>query len=148
MTIKERVRADLSAAMKAQEKLRLGAVRLIQAAIKKKEIDTMKELDDAGIIPILQTMVKQRKESIEQFEKGGRQDLVDKEKSEILVIESYLPQQLATEELSSLIAQAIQETGATSARDMGAVIKVVMAKAAGRAEGAVISRMVKEKLTG
>lgn len=145
--IKDRVKADLLTAMKAQEKGRVSALRLIQAAFKKKEIDSMKELDDASAVGMLQTMIKQRKESIDQFEKGNRPDLIAKEKEEISYIEAYMPKQLSAEELDEMVTAAIKEVGATSMKDMGAVIKIVMAKAAGRVEGGPVSALVKSKLS-
>lgn len=133
--------------MKAQDKAKVSALRLMQAALKKKEIDSMKELDDAGAVALLQTMVKQRKESIDQFEKGNRPDLIAKEKEEIAIIEAYMPSQLSGTELEALVQQAIQDTGASSMKDMGSVIKAVMAKAAGRADGGAISALVRAKLS-
>lgn len=146
MSIKERLKADMIAAMKSKEKERLEAIRFIQAAIKKQEVDTRKDLDDTAVIAILSNQVKQRKDSIEQFRKGGREELAAKEESELKILQSYLPEQLSADALASLVEAAIKETGATGMKDMGAVIKAVMAKAAGQAEGAVVSDMVKKKL--
>lgn len=148
MSIKERLKADMISSMKNKEKERLEAIRFIQAAVKKVEVDTRKDLDDAAIIGILANLSKQRKDSIEQFRKGGRQDLVEKEEAELKVLQSYMPAQMSADELAALVATVIQETGATGMKDMGAVIKGVMAKAAGRAEGSVVSEVVKKKLQG
>ena len=145
-TIKERLKTDMIAAMKSGEKERLGAIRFIQAAVKKIEIDTRKDLDDAAVIQILSNLVKQRRDSIDQFQKGGRDDLVKKEEAELAVLQAYLPQQLSTQELEQIVVEAIAESGAKSARDMGLVMKVLMPKVAGKAEGGAVSAMVKSKL--
>jgi uncharacterized protein len=147
MSIKNRLKEDMIAAMKAKDKDRLEAIRFIQAAIKKQEVDTRKDLDDAAVIAILANQVKQRKDSIEQFKKGGREDLVAKEEAELKVLQSFMPAQMSSEELGSLVQAVIQETGASGMKDMGAVMKAVMAKAAGRAEGGAVSEMVKKKLS-
>jgi uncharacterized protein YqeY len=147
MTIKERLKADMIAAMKGKEK-RLEAIRFVLAAIKKQEVDTRKDLDDTAVIAILSNLVKQRRDSIEQFGKGGRQDLVDKEEAELLVLQGYLPQQLSREELAKIVDEAVAQSGAKSAREMGAVMKILMPKVAGRAEGSAISELVKSKLSG
>lgn len=147
MSIKERVKNDMVAAMKAQEKDRLATVRLIQAALRKKEIDSQKEIDDAGMVSLLQGMVKQRRDSIEQFKKGNREDLVQKEEKELAIIESYLPAQLAPAELEKIVVDTIQEMGASSMKDMGAVMKAVTAKVAGQAEGSAVSQLVRAKLS-
>lgn len=146
-SIKNRLKEDMISAMKAKEKERLEAIRFIQAAIKKQEVDTRKDLDDAAVIAILMNLSKQRKDSIEQFRQGGRADLVAKEEAELKILQSYLPEMMSASELENLVAAAIAETGAKSMRDMGSVMKAVMAKAAGRAEGSAISDMVKKKLS-
>lgn len=146
MSIKDRVKNDMVTAMKAQDKERLATVRLIQAALRKKEIDSMKELDDAGMVALLQNMAKQRRDSIEQFQKGNRNDLVEKEQKELAIIESYLPAQLSGADLEKLVLETIKELGASSMKDMGAVMKAVSAKAAGQADGATISQLVRSKL--
>lgn len=147
MSIKNRLKDDMIAAMKAKEKERLDCIRFVQAAIKKVEVDTRKDLDDAAVTGILANLVKQRKDSIDQFKKGGREDLVAKEEAELKILQSYMPAQMDASELEGLVASAIAETGAKTMREMGAVIKAVMAKAAGRAEGSAISDMVKKKLS-
>lgn len=145
-SIKERIKADTITAMKAQEKDRLTTLRGISAAIKKVEVDTRKDLDDAAIIGILSNLVKQRRDSIDQFQKGGREDLVAKESAELAVLQGYLPQQLTSEELEKIVVDAIKESGAKSPREMGLVMKVLMPKVAGKAEGSAVSEMVKKKL--
>jgi uncharacterized protein YqeY len=146
MSIKNRLKDDMISAMKNKDKEKLEAIRFIQAAIKKQEVDTRKDLDDAAVIAILMNQSKQRKDSIEQFRKGGREDLATKEEAELKVLQSYLPAQMDAAELEGLVTAALQETGATGMKDMGSVMKAVMAKAAGRAEGSAISEMVKRKL--
>lgn len=147
MSIKERLKADMISSMKAKEKDRLECIRFIQAAVKKQEIDTRKDLDDTAVVAILMNLAKQRKDSIDQFRKGGREDLATKEESELKILQAYLPEQLTADDLGKLVDAAIQETGATGMKEMGAVIKAVMAKAAGRAEGGAVSEMVKKKLS-
>jgi uncharacterized protein YqeY len=146
-SIKDRLKEEMIAAMKAKEAEKLGAIRFIQAAIKKVEVDTRKEMDDAAVTPILMNLAKQRRDSIEQFRKGGREDLAVKEESELKLIQSFLPEQMSADELGKIVDAAIQEAGAKSMRDMGVVMKAVQAKAAGRAEGSVISETVKKKLS-
>ncbi len=146
MSIKDRLQADMIAAMKAREQSRLDCIRFMSAAIKKVEIDTRKSLDDAAVTGILMNLAKQRRDSIEQFRKGGREDLATKEETELKLLQSYLPAQMTAEDLGSLVDQVIKETGAISMKDMGNVIKAVMAKAAGQAEGGAVSDVVKKKL--
>lgn len=148
MSIKEKIKADMVTAMKAREKERLECIRFLQAAIKKQEVDTRKDLDDAAVTSILMNLVKQRKDSIDQFRKGGREDLVAKEEAELKILQSYLPEQMSTDELKAVIEAAIKETGATGMKEMGLVIKATMAKAAGKAEGSVVSDLVKKRLQG
>lgn len=148
MSIKERLKADLITAMKAKEQLKVECIRFVNAAIKKVEVDTRKDLDDAAVTGILMNLAKQRRDSIDQFRKGGREDLAAKEEAELSLLQGYLPKQLSESELGELVAQAIKDTGATSMKDMGAVIKAAMAKAAGGAEGGAVSAMVKKKLSG
>ncbi len=147
MSIKERLKTDMISAMKSKEKERLECIRFIQAAVKKQEVDTRKDLDDGAVSAILMNLAKQRRDSIDQFRKGGREDLAVKEESELKILQSYLPEQMGADDLAKLVEAAIQETGAKSMKEMGAVIKTVMAKAAGRAEGSMISEMVKRKLS-
>lgn len=148
MSIKARLKDDMISAMKNKEKERLEAIRFLQAAIKKVEVDTRKDLDDAAVMAIIANSVKQRKDSIDQFRKGGREDLATKEEFELKLLQGYMPEQMSAADLETLVVAAIKETGASSMRDMGSVMKAVTAKAAGRAEGSVISEMVKKKLAG
>jgi uncharacterized protein YqeY len=147
MSIKDRLKTDLITAMKAKEQLKVDCIRFVNAAIKRVEVDTRKDLDDAAVLGILMNLVKQRKDSIEQFRKGGREDLATKEESELKILQAYLPAQMSAEDLGNIVTQAIQETGAKTMKDMGNVMKAVMAKAAGKAEGGAISEMVKKKLS-
>ena len=146
MSLKVKITDDMKSAMKAGEKDRLKAVRLILAAVKQIEVDTRMELDDTAVLSVLDKMVKQRRDSIEQFEKGGREDLVNIELAEIAVIETYLPEQLSIEELDALIDEAISATGAESIRDMGKVMGQIKSKAAGRADMGAVSAKVKARL--
>lgn len=146
MSQKDQITEDMKSAMKAGEKDRLRVVRLILAAIKQIEVDTREQLDDAAILAVLTKMVKQRRDSIEQFDKGGREDLVAIERAEIVVIENYLPQQLAADELAKLVETVIKATHATSIRDMGKVMSQIQARAAGRADMGAVSTAVKERL--
>ena len=148
MALREKLNEDIKTAMKAREREKLGALRLMLAAVKQREVDERITLDDAGVIAVVEKMIKQRKDSIAQYEKAARQDLADKEKFEIGVIESYLPQQLSQGEIDAIVAEAIQATGAKSAADMGKVMGVVKPKLAGRADMGKVSGMVKAKLAG
>ena len=147
-TLKERITEDMKAAMRASEKERLSTIRMAQAAIKQREVDERITLDDAQVIAVLEKMVKQRKESIVQFEQGGRADLADKERSEITLLQAYLPAQLSDAEVDSLIREAIAATGAASVKDMGKVMGVVKARAAGRADMGAVSARIKAALGG
>ncbi len=146
MSLKDKLTEDMKSAMRAGDKDRLKVVRLILADIKRAEVDGREALDDAAILGVIEKAVKQRRDSIEQFEKGGRDDLVANEKAELEVIESYLPEQLDEAELDELIKAAIAETGAESIRDMGKVMGVIKAKAAGRADMGAVGAKVKARL--
>jgi len=146
MSLKGKITDDMKSAMKAGDKDRLRAVRMILAAIKQIEVDTRTELDDATVLSVLDKMVKQRRDSVEQFQKGGRDDLVNIELAEIAVIETYLPEQLSDEELDTLIDEVISATGAESIRDMGKVMGQIKSKAAGRADMGAVSAKVKARL--
>jgi uncharacterized protein YqeY len=146
MALKDRITEDMKAAMRAGEKDRLATIRLVLAAVKQIEVDERIVLDEARMLSVLEKMVKQRKESIAQFESGGRADLVAKESAELTVIQAYLPAQLSDTELDALIAEAIASTGAASVKDMGKVMGVVKAKAAGRADMGVVGARIKQKL--
>ena len=148
MTLKERITEDMKAAMRASEKERLSTIRMVQAAITQREVDERITLDDAQVIAVLEKMVKQRKESITQFEQGGRSDLADKEKAEIALLQAYLPAQLSEAEVDALIKEAIATTGAASVKDMGKVMGIVKAKAAGRADMGAVSARIKAALSG
>jgi uncharacterized protein YqeY len=148
MTLKERITEDMKTAMRSGEKDRLAVIRLLQAAIKQREVDERIVLDDAQITAVLEKMIKQRKESIVAFEKGARPDLVAKENAEIVVLQPYLPAQLSDAELDALIAEAIASTGAASIKDMGKVMGVVKAKAAGKADMGAVGARIKAKLGG
>jgi uncharacterized protein YqeY len=148
MTLKERISEDMKTAMRSGEKDRLAVIRLLQAAIKQREVDERITLDDAQITSVLEKMIKQRKESIVAFEKGSRADLVAKENAEIVVLQPYLPAQLSDAELDVLIAEAIASTNAASIKDMGKVMGVVKSKAAGKADMGAVGARIKAKLGG
>ena len=146
MSLKGQITEDMKSAMKAGQKDRLKVVRLIRAAIKQIEIDTREELDDAAVLVVLTKMVKQRRDSVEQFENGNREDLAAIERAEILVLNDYLPEQLCAEELAAMVDEVIQATGAEGIRDMGKVMGQIKAKASGRADMGAVSATVKERL--
>jgi len=148
MPLREQLNEDIKTAMKARAPDRLAALRLMLAAVKQREVDERITLDDAGVVGVVEKMIKQRRDSIAQYEKGARQDLADKERFEIGVIEAYLPQQLSAAEVERAIAEAIAATGAKSAADMGKVMGVVKPKLAGRADMGKVSALVKSKLAG
>jgi uncharacterized protein len=147
MTLAEQIQADIVVAMKAKEELRLGVLRMVKAAIQLKEVEKMRKLDGAESIQILQTLVKQRKESIEQFTKGNRPELAAKETKELAIIEGYLPAGASAEEMDAAIEKAITETGANSMKQMGAVVKAAKAALEGKTvDGKVLSDRVRERL--
>jgi uncharacterized protein len=147
MSYLERIQTDLTAAMKEKNELRLSVLRMMKSALKLKEVEKMKPLDDLESLQILQTLVKKGKESIEQFTQGGRPDLAEKEKREIAIIEQYLPDAPSDEEMSRAIAEAASETGADSLKQMGAVVKAARAKLEGKAiDGKLLSDKVREHL--
>ena len=148
MSLKERITEDMKSAMRTGDKERLATIRLILAAIKQKEVDERIVLDDAQVLGAIEKMVKQRKESVAQFEAGGRADLVAKENAELAVLTAYQPAQLSAAEVDALIDTAIAATGATSIKDMGKVVAHVKSAAAGRADMAAVSARVKAKLSG
>jgi uncharacterized protein len=148
VSLKERITDDMKAAMRAGEKERLGVIRMITAAIKQREVDERISLDDAQVVAVLEKMVKQRKESLVQFQAGNRQDLVDKEAAEIELLKTYLPSQLGDAEIDALIADAIAATGAASVKDMGKVMGVIKSKAQGRADMGAVGAKIKSKLGG
>jgi uncharacterized protein YqeY len=146
MGLKEKVTEDMKAAMRARDAQRLGAIRLLTAAIKQKEVDERIELDDAQVQTIIDKMIKQRRDSISQFEAGGRQDLADAEKLELAVLAEYMPAALSDAEIQAEIAAAVASTGAASPQDMGRVMAVLKPKLAGRADMTAVSGLVKSAL--
>jgi uncharacterized protein len=147
MSLKEQIIADLTASMKAQDSARTSTLRMVKAAMMNREIEKGGELGDDEMMKLLRSLVKQRHDSVEQYEKGARQDLADKEKAEIEVIEAYLPQAASREEMEQAVAAAIAETGAASMKDMGKIMKAVQQSLAGKnADGRTLSEIVKTKL--
>lgn len=145
--LKDQIKADMIDCMRAHNKEKLGVIRLLQAAIKQKEIDERIVLDDAGVLAVIEKMIKQRRESIKQFEAGNRPELAEKENQEILVLEAYMPAQLSTEEVEVIIAKAIQSSGAASIKDMGKVMGLAKNQLQGRANMAEVSALIKQKLS-
>ena len=148
MSLKARITEDMKDAMRSGDKERLGYIRMLQAAIKQREVDERITLDDAQVLAVLEKMIKQRREAIAQFEAGGRADLVAKEQAEIKMLQAYLPEQLSPEALDALVAAAITETGAATVKDMGKVMALVKTRAAGRADMGAVSALIKSKLSG
>ena len=148
MSLKERITDDMKAAMRSGEMERLGVIRMITSAIKQREVDERITLDDAQVLSVLEKMIKQRKESVVQFQAGNRPDLVDKEAGEITLLQGYLPSQLSDTELDALIAEAITATAAASIKDMGKVMGIIKGKAQGRADMAAVGAKIKAKLGG
>ena len=146
MSLKARIQEDVKNAMRAHERERLAALRLVTAAIKQKEVDERIELDDTQVLAVLDKMVKQRRESIEQYQQAGRDDLVAREAYELELIQGYLPKQLSGDELSTLIERSISEVGASTLRDMGAVMNALRPQVQGRADMKAVSEAVKAKL--
>jgi uncharacterized protein YqeY len=147
MKLSDRVNSDIAAAMKAKEPIRLSALRMLKAAIMNKGVEKGRDLDDAEVLQVVASLVKQRRDSIEQFAKAGRADLVDKETGEIAVLEQYQPPAATAEEIDAAVAAAIIETGATTQKDMGRVMKAVMPKLAGKtADGKAVNEAVRRKL--
>jgi len=148
MSLKAKVNDDMKAAMRAKDAPRLGAIRLLLAALKQKEVDERKELADADVVSIIDKMIKQRRESIAQFEKGGRADLAANEKFEIGVLQAYMPQALSDAEVEAEVAAALQATGAKALSDMGKVMAVLKPRLAGKADMGKVSALVKARLAG
>lgn len=147
MSLKERIVKDMTAAMKSKEAARLSTLRMVKAAVMNREIEKGEPLTDEELMKALQTLVKQRRDSVEQYEKASRPELAEKERAEIAVIEEYLPQAATREEIEKAVAEAVAETGASSMKEMGVVMKAVQGKLAGRsADGRVVSEVVKSKL--
>jgi uncharacterized protein len=147
-SLKERITDDVKSAMRSGEKERLGVIRMITAAIKQREVDERISLDDAQVLSVLEKMIKQRKESLEAFKSGNRQDLADKEAAEITLLQGYLPSQLSATELDALINEAVASTGAASIKDMGKVMAIIKSKAQGRADMGAVGAKIKAKLGG
>ncbi len=148
MSLKDKVTEDMKAAMRAKDSARLSTIRLLLAALKQKEVDERVELGDADVLSIVEKLVKQRRESIAQFEKAGRNDLADKEKAEITVLAGYLPQQMTEAEVADAVAAAIRESGAAGPKDMGKVMGLLKSRLAGRTDMGKLSGLVKAKLAG
>ncbi len=147
MDLKERLNEAMKEAMRAKDSLRLNAVRLMRTAIKNKEIDERRELNDQDVVGILSTLVKQRRESAQVYRENDRADLAQKEEEELQIIQEFLPTQLSSEEIDALIEEVVAETGAASARDMGKVMKLMSARTTGRADGREVSERVKARLS-
>ncbi len=148
MTLKERITEDMKAAMRSGQKERLGVIRMLTAAIKQREVDERITLDDAQVTGVIEKMIKQRKESLQQFQAGNRPDLADKEAAEITLLQTYLPAALTDGEVDALIAEAIAAVGAASVKDMGKVMALIKGRAQGRADMAVVGAKIKAKLGG
>jgi uncharacterized protein YqeY len=148
MSLKEKILQDMKGAMKARDSLKLSTLRLLVSQIKNREIDAKDELKDDEVLALIQKAVKQRQDSINQYEKGGRQDLADKEKAEMVILKAYLPEELSQEELLTIIDEAVSVTEASSPKEMGKVMKEVMPKVRGRADGKEVNELVRKRLTG
>ena len=147
MTLQERIQSEITDAMRGKAALKLSVLRMMKTAVKNKEIEKMKPLEEPEVFAVFNSLVKQRKDSVEQFRKGGREELAQKEEAEIKIIEQYLPAGASDDDIRSAVEGAIQETGATSPKDMGKVMKATLARLAGKtADGSKVSQMVKEKL--
>jgi len=148
MTLQEKIQSHITDAMRSKDELRLSCLRMMKSAVKNKEIEKMKPLEEGEVLAVLTTLVKQRKDSVEQFRKGGREELAQKEEAEIKIIEQYLPAAASDEDITHAIAEAIQETGAASMKDMGKVMQAVKTRLAGKTvDGGKVSQLVKEKLS-
>jgi uncharacterized protein YqeY len=148
MALKERLDQDLKAAMREKAQLRLDTIRMLKSAIKYREIELMKPLDDAGVIAVVGSEIKRRRDSVEQYRAGNRADLADKEQAELELLQAYLPQQLGEDEVRAKVEEAVKKVGAQGMKDMGAVMKALMPEVQGRADGKVVSDLVKARLSG
>jgi hypothetical protein len=148
MSLKNRITDDMKTAMKAKESARLGAIRLLLAAIKQKEVDERIQLDDAQVIAVIEKMLKQRKDSISQYEAAGRQDLADAEKFEAGILSAYMPQAMSADEVAAIVVKAMADSGAKAPADMGKVMALVKPQIAGRADMGEVSKLVKAQLSG
>ena len=148
MTTQEKIQSDITVAMRNKDALRLSVLRMMKTAVKNKEVEKMKPLDEPEVVGVFNSLVKQRKDSVEQFRKGGREELAQKEESEIKIIEEYLPAAASDDDVRKAIEDAVQETAASSMKDMGKVMKAAMARLAGKStDGARVSQIVKERLS-
>lgn len=147
MSLAGQLTEAMKEAMKAKDALRLGAIRLIRTAVKNREIDERRELDDKEVIGVISSLVKQRRESAQLYREGNRPDLAEKEEQELIVLQEFLPAQIGEEEIRAIIEDAVTETGASSMKDMGKVMKVVTGKTVGRADGRLVSDLVKARLS-
>ncbi len=147
MGLEERLNEEMKLAMKSNDKIRLSTIRMIRSAIKNREIELRKKLDDEEIYRVIQGMVRKGEESVEQFQAGGRTDLVEKERKEIEILKSFLPEQVSKEELIRIIDETIKETQSSSIKDLGKVMKSVMSKLGGKADGRLVNQLVKERLS-
>jgi uncharacterized protein YqeY len=148
MALKEQLDQDLKAAMREKDQLRLDTIRGLKSAIKYREIELMKPLDDAGVLGVVSSEIKRRRDSIEQYRAGNRPDLADKEEAEAKLLQAYLPAQLTADELAARVDAAIQQTGAKGPKDMGAVMKALLPEVQGKADGKAVSELVKARLAG
>jgi uncharacterized protein YqeY len=147
MALKERLDQDLKDAMRAKDQLRLDTIRGLKSAVKYREIELMKSLDDPGVLGVVASEIKRRRDSVEQYRAGNRQDLVDKEEAEIALLQAYLPQQLGEAELRAKVDEAVKKVGAQGMKDMGAVMKALLPEVQGRADGKAVSELVKARLS-
>ncbi len=148
MALREKLDEDLKSAMRAKDSLRMNTVRALKSAVKYREIELMKPLDDAGILGVMATEIKRRRDSVEQYRAGNRADLADKEEAEIKILQEFLPQQLTPAEVEAKVVEAIAKVGAQGPKDMGAVMKALLPEVQGRADGKVVSELVKQRLAG
>ena len=148
MSLKDDIKADMKEAMKAKDSARLGSIRLLQAAIQRKEVDERIELDDAQVLAVVEKLVKQSRDAIGQFEQAGRQELADKELADVAVWEKYLPEQLSDEEIDALVKEALAQSGASSMKDMGKVMGMLKPKLQGKADMGKVSARIKAALSG
>lgn len=148
MALREKLDEDLKSAMRAKDSLRMNTVRALKSAVKYREIELMKPLDDAGVLAVISSEIKRRRDSVEQYTAGNRADLAEKEAAELKILQAWLPAQLGVEELRKLVEAAVQTSGAQGPKDMGAVMKLLMPDTQGKADGKVVSDMVKARLSG
>lgn len=148
MALKERLDQDMKQAMRDKAQLKLDTIRMLKSAIKYREIELMKPLDDAGVVAVVGTEIKRRRDSVEQYRAGNRQDLADKEQKELEFLQAYLPQQLGEDELRAKVDEVVKRVGAQGPKDMGAVMKALVPEVQGRADGKVVSELVKARLSG